>query len=150
MEEPRPSCRNISIIISMVMIIAVGCGGKSFEYTPPDEMKPGPGVFSGEEGEFTVYDSKTASKQKEEAVKSKSVPQTAEAAAGAAAAGAAAQSDEAKEFEDFQRWKKDKEAFEEFQRWKQSEQGSEEYREFQEWQKWREYKKWQESQKPAD
>ena len=148
MGQPWHFCRIFWIFIGIVLFTAVGCGGKSFDPTPPDDMKPGPGVFSGEKGEFTVYDSKATARDKEAAAASESDSRKAEPS-GSAAAGAAAQSDEAREFEEFQRWKQDKAAFEEFQRWKQSEQGSQEYREFQEWQKWREYKKWQEGQKPA-
>ncbi len=31
-----------------------GCGGKEFVYQPDHELKPGPGLFSGEDGEFTL------------------------------------------------------------------------------------------------
>ena len=125
--------KGIAIAIIAVAFALSSCGGKSYDYKPQTEIPEGPGVFSGEDGEFTVYDSKSASQEKEAAAGSKSAPQAAEAAAGA---GADAQSDEAAEFE-------------EFQRWKESEQGAEEYREFQQWQQWREYKKWQESQPSA-
>ena len=100
----------------------VGCGGKSFEYHSGNEIPEGPGVLSGEDGEFTVYDSKKAAKDKEASAESKSGPQAAEVPAGAGAAAAAAgQTDEARE-----------------------------YQEVQQWQQWREYKKWQERQQPAN
>lgn len=31
-----------------------GCGGEPFAYQPGNELKPGPGLFSGEDGEFTL------------------------------------------------------------------------------------------------
>ena len=135
----------------MMISMVVGCGGKSFEYHSGNEIPDGPGVLSGEDGEFTVYDSKAASKKTEQAADAKAGPREVESsAATGAAAAAAGQTDEAREYREFQQWKKDKAAFEEFQQWKQSEQGAEEYREFQQWQKWREYKKWQENQPPAN
>ena len=32
-------------------------GGEAFTYTPPDEIPPGPGLFSGKDGAFktTIY-----------------------------------------------------------------------------------------------
>lgn len=30
------------------------CGGEPFSYTPSNEVKPGPGLFSGPDGEFTL------------------------------------------------------------------------------------------------
>ena len=120
-----------------------GCGGKSFEYHSGNEIPEGPGVISGEDGEFTVYDSNAASKKKDPAAKAKAGPGDVEpSTVTGTAAAPAVQTEEASEYQEFQQWKKDQAAYEEFQQWKQSEKGSQEYREFQEWQKWREYKKW--------
>lgn len=30
------------------------CGGKDFQYSDTNDQKPGPGLFSGEDGVFTV------------------------------------------------------------------------------------------------
>ncbi len=136
----------ISLAAMMVWMIA-GCGGRSFEYTPPDEIKPGPGVFSGEEGEFTLYNSKNGAGKKKTTTDAQS-PKAAEATIGASAA-ASSDTDTA-EFQEFQQWKNEKKAFEEFQRWKKSAQGSKEYREFQQWQKWREYENWKKSQQTGN
>lgn len=31
------------------------CAAGPFDYTPPDEIQPGPGLLSGEDGEFVIY-----------------------------------------------------------------------------------------------
>jgi len=31
-----------------------GCGGEPFTYAPDHELKPGPGLLSGEDGEFNL------------------------------------------------------------------------------------------------
>lgn len=31
-----------------------GCGGEPFVYSPSSEIKPGPGLFSGPDGEFIL------------------------------------------------------------------------------------------------
>ena len=46
-----------------------GCGGKEFVYQPDHELKPGPGLFSGEDGEFTLIG--TPEKQRQERNKQK-------------------------------------------------------------------------------
>jgi hypothetical protein len=35
-------------------LMLFGCGGKNFDYTDSNEIKPGPGLFSGEDGVFTI------------------------------------------------------------------------------------------------
>lgn len=37
--------------------ILSGCGGEQFTYVPPQEIKPGPGLLSGKNGEFTLVGS---------------------------------------------------------------------------------------------
>ncbi len=37
-----------------VCFLFYGCGGEPFQYDPPNELKPGPGLFSGEDGEFNL------------------------------------------------------------------------------------------------
>ncbi|THB73180.1 MAG: hypothetical protein D6B25_15545 [Desulfobulbaceae bacterium] len=34
----------------------LGCGGKEYQYEPQNELKPGPGLFSREEGEFKLIE----------------------------------------------------------------------------------------------
>lgn len=35
-------------------IVLSGCGGEDWSYQTDRELKPGPGVFSGEDGEFNL------------------------------------------------------------------------------------------------
>ncbi len=37
--------------------LLAGCGGEPYQYQPDNELKPGPGLFSGEDGEFTLIGS---------------------------------------------------------------------------------------------
>ena len=47
------------LLSGMVFILLAGCNAKPFDYQPTaGEMKEGPGVFTGEDGELTIYDSK--------------------------------------------------------------------------------------------
>ncbi len=32
-----------------------GCGGETYTYVPDHELKPGPGLVTGEEGELTIF-----------------------------------------------------------------------------------------------
>ena len=40
--------------IIFTCLLLSGCGGEPFNYEPPNELKPGPGLFSGEDGEFNL------------------------------------------------------------------------------------------------
>ncbi|MBW1847484.1 MAG: hypothetical protein JRJ27_10150 [Deltaproteobacteria bacterium] len=139
-------------IVSIALLALPGCGGKPFVYNPPSEIPEGPGILSGKDGEFTLYDSKSGKVGKEskaavEAGASASEISGAEKTGGVVAAGEKMpDSKEYLEFQDFQEWKKDKREFKDFQEWKKSKQGAKEYQEFQEWKKWKEFKKWQEDQ----
>jgi len=139
-------------IVSIAPLALSGCGGKPFVYNPPSEIPEGPGVLSGEDGEFTLYDSKSkkgGKRSKATAEAGAPVAETSgtEKTGGAVAAGEIIpDSKEYREFQDFQEWKKDKSEFKDFQEWKKSKQGAKEYQEFQEWKKWKEFKKWQENQ----
>lgn len=38
-------------------LFLLGCGGgKAYQYEPANELKPGPGILSGEDGEFTLIE----------------------------------------------------------------------------------------------
>lgn len=45
--------------LSILLAVAVLLGGcttaQPFQYSDPTEMRPGPGVFSGEDSEFVIY-----------------------------------------------------------------------------------------------
>jgi len=139
-------------IVSIALLALPGCGSKPFVYNPPSEIPDGPGVFSGDDGEFTLYDSKNdKGGKKSKAAAEADVPAAeisgAEKTGAAVAAGEKIQdSKEYLEFQEFQEWEKNKRGFKEFQEWKKSKQGAKEYQEFQEWKKWKEFKKWQENQ----
>jgi hypothetical protein len=126
-------------IVNIALLALPGCGGKPFVYNPPSEIPEGPGVFSGKDGEFTLYDSKSGKvgKKSKAAVEANSPAAEISGAEKTGAAVAAGEkmhdSTEYLEFQDFQEWKKSK-------------QGAKEYQEFQEWKKWKEFNKWQENQ----
>lgn len=56
---PKFSVKAGLIAVFLVLGLGLGaCGGgaKPFDYQPAaDEMKPGPGLFSGADGEFVIY-----------------------------------------------------------------------------------------------
>jgi len=135
-------------LIGIVLMILLSCGGKSFDYHSGNEIPEGPGVFSGQDGEFTIYDSKTGWLGEKPEEGEGAGRQVSEKTGTAEAAGAlSTETDEYKEFQEFQQWKQEQKEFEEFEKWKKSKQGAKEYQEFLEWKKWREFKKWQEGQK---
>ena len=132
----------------LALFALAGCNAKPYDYEPTaDEMKPGPGVFTGESGELTIYDSKKGGLiGKDSAAKSAetSSEKTADASAEATAAAGtqagtepAITSEEAREFQEFQQWKKEKEQFHSYQQWKKSDKGSSDFKEFQEYQEWK-------------
>lgn len=135
------------LIIATVLLSAIslagftGCGGQSFDYHSDNEIPEGPGLFSKEKGEFTVYSSDSGQADGSVAT-TESAPTTTETAPAAEAAAS-----ERADFEAFQQWKKEQSEFEAFQEWKRSKQGAKAYEEFLEWQRWREYRQWQEQQK---
>ena len=52
------SQRMIRVWCFIVVLAAAGlgaCGGQPHHYTPVDEVAEGPGLFSGEDGEFVIY-----------------------------------------------------------------------------------------------
>ena len=118
------------LLIGLALILLAGCAGQPFEPDAPGEMLPGPGVFSGEDGEFTLYKSKDKAKGRK---KEKEVT------------GITGETAEAKEFQEFQEWKKETREFKEFQEWKKTMRDSEEYQEFLEYRKWKKYKEWEKS-----
>lgn len=151
--------------IGLTAALLTGCGAKGqpaeFEQTA-GEMKKGPGAFTGEEGEFTIYDSKKggpfwkqpqdkseeASKEgdKEARAASGKPSETTPVAADQTSTEVQTTPEEAKEFQEFQEWKKEQQSFKEFQEWKKSAAGKAEYQEFQEWQEWKAYQKWKKQQ----
>ena len=39
----------------LTCLLIAGCAGKPFEPTKIDEIPPGPGLLSGDDGEFVIY-----------------------------------------------------------------------------------------------
>jgi hypothetical protein len=94
MSKFKPVCWT-ALLSSLAIIALLGCNAKPFDYQPTaGEMKEGPGVFTGKDGEFKVYDSKKGGlfpKDADDAETSgEKTAQTTEAAGSAAAAAAGA------------------------------------------------------------
>jgi hypothetical protein len=56
----------LQIITLIGCLLLYGCGGEPFTYEPDNELKPGPGLFSGEDGEFNLIGSPKDKENKEE------------------------------------------------------------------------------------
>lgn len=41
--------------LTLLLLLGACAGGRDFTYTPPDEIKSGPGILSGKDGEFVLY-----------------------------------------------------------------------------------------------
>jgi hypothetical protein len=155
------------LVICLVAAILIGCGAKPGEFKQTaGEMKEGPGVLTGEEGEFAIYDSKKGgpfwkhSKEKsEEAAKEESETagketsatsdepsKTTQVAAGQTSKAPDVTPEAAREFQQFQEWKKEQKEFQQFQEWKKTSKGAAEYREFLEWKEWKSYQEWKKRQ----
>lgn len=140
------------LCVAIVAAGLMGCGakGESFEYREISEIPEGPGLLTGDDGEFTVYDSKKGgpawkqaqTESPEATAGSEPSGAKAPAVAGAAEAKPVISPEEAKEYQEFQEWKKEQKAFQEFQEWKNSSAGSAEYQEFREWQEFKTYQEW--------
>jgi hypothetical protein len=153
--------------IGLAAAILIGCGakGKPYDYQPAaDEMKEGPGLFTGEEGEFAVYDSKKGGpfwkQSKEESgqdseaadkkapAASEKTPETSQTQLAADDKSKASQvsPEAAREFQEFQEWKQEQAEFRKFQEWKNTSKGAAEYKEFLEWKEWKSYQEWKKQQ----
>jgi hypothetical protein len=151
--------------IGLTAAILMSCGakGKPSDYQPTaDEMKPGPGLLTGEDGEFALYDSKkggpfwkqsqekseeaTNDTGKEAPVASDKPSQTTRVASGQTSKESEVTPEEAKEFREFQEWKQEQKEFQEFQKWKKTSKGAAEYKEFLEWKEWKSYQEWKKQQ----
>lgn len=131
----------MTLLISLALAAILGCNAKPFDYQPTaGEMKEGPGVLTGEDGELTIYDSKRGGafpKESDATAAETSGEKTAQAPA-AAAGGSQAKPGEFQEFQEFQQWQQEKEQFHQYQQWKKSTAGSADFKEFQEYQQWKE------------
>lgn len=53
-ERARNRACRLVIALSAGLWLAA-CAAEPFDYTPVDEIQPGPGLLSGEDGEFVIY-----------------------------------------------------------------------------------------------
>jgi hypothetical protein len=111
------------LLMSLLMAVVAGCGGKpAHSQRYPDEIREGPGMFSGSAGSFTLYDSEKKGDKSEKVAAQQSPSST-----------------DARDFEEFR-------DYQEFLRWKEKAKGTPEYRDFQDWREWRSYKSWKDRQ----
>jgi hypothetical protein len=116
-------------VVLIAVAAATACGGKAFQYRSQNEIPPGPGLLSGEEGAFVLH----------RAPQAQTVPAGGQATAPSAADDAATRggSDAAAADREF-------EAYRQYLRAKA--EGSAEYREFLEWLEWKAYLRRKEGQ----
>lgn len=50
----------------VVCLFLCGCGGEPYTYESNNELKTGPGLFSGEDGEIKIFEQKKEDKQEKE------------------------------------------------------------------------------------
>jgi len=53
----RMTC-NFWLAVTVLALTGCGGGSQSFEYHAADDPPPGPGLFSGTDGTFTIYQNK--------------------------------------------------------------------------------------------
>ena len=51
-------CRQLLLFFILLILTACAAGSESFVYTPADEPRPGPGLFSGPDGTFPLFQGK--------------------------------------------------------------------------------------------
>ena len=127
----------------LLIFVLAGCHAKPYDYEPTaGEMKPGPGVFTGESGELKLYDANKGGLLQKGSAETSNEKTTNVSAKETAVVDTQTGKEptitpeEAIEFQQFQQWKKEKEQFHEYQQWKKSEKGSAEFKEFQEYREW--------------
>lgn len=140
------------LVIGTLLVFA--CSGqqaKPFEYHAADDIAAGPGVFTKDKGELTIYDSNKNKPSDNKPTSQGEHPNGSAASASTASdrqSGAAEiqPADHTDSFRQFKEWQRDQAEFEEFKKWKETQKGSQEYEEFQQWKRWKEYKQWQQDQ----
>lgn len=65
-QTTRRRLKKILAAGSLAGMLAACSNVEPVSYTPTDEIPPGPGVFSGEDGVFTLYDSGRSKADEEE------------------------------------------------------------------------------------
>lgn len=119
------------LLAGLILILPIGCGGKSFDYHPASEIPKGPGLLSDQEDGLVIYDSK-----KSKAEKSSREPQKAgDQEAAAKSAPSNVNEDKLRNYQEFQE-------YQEWKEWKKSNKNSGKFKEFQEWREWKSYQEW--------
>lgn len=59
-------------LTAAVLALLAGCGMEPFDPPRPDGIKPGPGLFTGESGEFVIF--RAGAQDQEPAPKSEPIP----------------------------------------------------------------------------
>jgi len=71
--------KHIIPLCLLAAALLAGCGGKEYTYVEDQETKPGPGLFSGEDGVFRIYEgtiSNPVKSEKKSAPESKNTTET--------------------------------------------------------------------------
>ncbi len=55
-------------------LMLAGCGGEPYTYVPDHELKPGPGLVTGEAGALTIFGSAGSEKQQQKKEETKQTP----------------------------------------------------------------------------
>jgi len=58
--------RYLNICTLFVCLLLCGCGGEPYTYESNNELKTGPGLFSGEDGEITIFKQRPAEEKEEQ------------------------------------------------------------------------------------
>jgi hypothetical protein len=64
--------KKCSLIVFLFSFLLCNCGGTDYSYVDTRDQKAGPGLFSGEDGAFTVVKKDADTDKKEEDLKDKS------------------------------------------------------------------------------
>jgi hypothetical protein len=51
----RDVTTRLALAVGGAALLLTACAAEPFDYTPADEIPPGPGLLSGEDGEFVIY-----------------------------------------------------------------------------------------------
>lgn len=67
--------KQVCVLLACLFFLS-HCAGEDYSYTPEHELKPGPGLLSGEDGEFNLISSgDTREKEETDQDKRKSTPE---------------------------------------------------------------------------
>lgn len=67
--------KKCSLMVFFISFLLCSCGGADYTYVDTNEQKTGPGLFSGEDGVFSVVNTEPDADKKAEYSKGKSAPE---------------------------------------------------------------------------